>query len=386
MRSRGEGRLAVLVLLSAAGLLGQEAPLPSGSVSINLTKDTPVLAKSWTLGPSSVTARGAAMVLDLHMSLTLQNVGQNRIHGVTLRVVAQEVVGGGKGSVTYPGLDIGPGEVFPARIDMQLVRPTQLAGGPLVQVDLDGVLYQDLSFYGPDRLHSRRFLTARELEAQRDRAYFKKVFAQGGKQGLQQAILGSIARQSEISKSGPLNVYVMPRSAAVTSAALPAEHPEQFAFLQFPGAPVELIQGSAQLSGNQARMPRIEVRNQSTRPVKYVELGWILSDQTGRQATAASLPSVDPNLDLPPGKTALVLGDTALKLYAGNNQPVSVKKMTGYISQVEFADGKMWVPSRENLQDPALLKVVPPSAEEQRLADIYLKKGIDGLIAELGKF
>ena len=58
--------------------------------------------------------------------------------------------------MTIPSLNIGPGEVFPVRIDMQLVRPTQTAGGPLVGVDLDGVLFQDLSFYGPDRLNSRR--------------------------------------------------------------------------------------------------------------------------------------------------------------------------------------------------------------------------------------
>jgi hypothetical protein len=33
-----------------------------------------------------------------------------------------------------------------------------------------------------------------------------------------------------------------------------------------------------------------------------------------------------------------------------------------------------------------LLKVLPPSAEEQRLTDIYRKRGIDGLAAELSKF
>ena len=80
------------------------------------------------------------------MSLTLRNTSRDRIHGVTLRVVAQEVTLGGKGSVTYPSLNVGPGEAFPVRIDMQLMRPSQVAGGPLVQVDLDGVLFQDLSF------------------------------------------------------------------------------------------------------------------------------------------------------------------------------------------------------------------------------------------------
>jgi len=48
---------------------------------------------------------------------------------------------------------------------MQLVRPTQTAAGPLVEVNLDGVLFQDLSFYGDDRLNSRRTMTAWEMEA-----------------------------------------------------------------------------------------------------------------------------------------------------------------------------------------------------------------------------
>jgi hypothetical protein len=377
--------LPVLALLSAAGLAAQEAPLASNSVSINLSKESPLAVMQWSSGQSRVTARGAAMVLDLHMALTLQNISQRRIHGVTLRVVAQEVTMGGKGSVTYPSLNIGPGDVFPARIEMQLVRPTQFAGGPLVQVDLDGVLYDDLSFYGPDRLHSRRLLTARALEAQRDRDHLKHVYAQGSRKALQDEILRTIARQAEYSKSAPLNVHVVPRGAMVTSAALPAEHPAEFAFLRFPDAPVEPVTGSAQLSANEVRMPRIEVVNRSPKPVKYVELGWILSDQTGRLATAASLPSGNPDLYLPPGKTALVLGDTALKLYSAQNQPVNVQRMTAFISQVEFADGKMWVPSRDNLQNPTLQRVVAPSAEEQRLVNIYLKKGLDGLIEELKK-
>ncbi len=373
-------------LVSAAGLFAQEAPLPSGSISINLSKDAPVAVKAWTSDQSSVTARGSAMVLDLHMSLTLQNIGPNRIRGVTLRVVAQEVTLGGRGSVTYPSLNIGPGEVFPVRIDMQLVRPTQFAGGPLVQVDLDGVLYEDLGFYGPDRLHSRRFLMARELEAQRDREHFKRVLAQGGRKSLQEEILGSIARQAEMARSSPLNVKVVRSTSAVTSAALPLQQTAQFAFLQFPDAPVAPVEGSAQVAANEARMPRIEVINNSNKPVKYVELGWVLSDATGRQSTAAALPSVDPDLYLPPGKTARVLSDSALRLFGSNNRPVNVQKMTGYISQVEFADGEMWVPNRENLKNAVLRQVVGPSAEEQRLAMVYSKRGLDGLIEDLKKF
>ena len=41
--------------------------------------------------------------------------------------------------------------------------------------------------------------------------------------------------------------------------------------------------------------------------------------------------------------------------------------MVGFVNQVEFADGKIWVPNRQNLDNALLLKVLPPSAEEQRL-------------------
>src|ERR1041384_1875086 len=125
MRSSRHIRLAA-AMACASGLWAQEGPLPSGSVTFNLPKDSPVAVISSTTGESRATMRGAAMVLDLHMALTLRNGGSGRIHGITLRVVSQEVAMGGKGSVTIPSLNIAPGEVFPIRIDMQLVRPTQI--------------------------------------------------------------------------------------------------------------------------------------------------------------------------------------------------------------------------------------------------------------------
>jgi hypothetical protein len=60
--------------------------------------------------------------------------------------------------------------------------------------------------------------------------------------------------------------------------------------------------------------------------------------------------------------------------------------MEGFVSQVEFADGKVWVPNRQSLENAALLRVLAPSAEEQRLADLYRKKGLQPLVDELKKF
>ncbi len=373
---------AAIVFLGAASLTAQDAAIPQGAVNINLPDNSPLELKSFTMADSRATARGAALALDLHMAASLRNKGSNRIHGVTLRVVAQEVTLGGKGSVTYPSLNVGPGETFQVRIDMQLMRPSQVTGAPLVQVDLDGVLFQDLTFFGPDRLNSRRTMTACEMEAQRDREHFKRVLAQSGKAGLQREILESMARQSEISQ---LTVSVKRTGRAVTSAATGPEHDAEFAFLQFPDSPVEPMNGSARISGNEARTPRIEVRNKSNRPVKYVEMGWIVSDPAGKQYMAGSLPSADSDVLLPPGHSARLLQETTLN-FSAKGQPVNVQKMVGFVNQVEFADGKIWVPNRQNLDNALLLKVLPPSAEEQRLTDIYRRGGPDALAAELGKF
>jgi hypothetical protein len=375
-------RLAVLVVACAAGLCAQDTPLdPYNSVKINLPPDSPLTLISADLGESHASARGSAVVLDLNMALKLRNSSPNHVRGVTLLVTAQEVTPGGKASVCVPSIDVPPGENFPVRINLRLLRPGQMSGGPLVQVTLDGVLFQDFSFYGPNRLDSRRTMTAWEMEAQRDRRYFKSILASRGEKGLREEMLASLARQAERPR---MDVQVRRGGRAVTSAALP-EHREQFAFLHFPDAPVEPLSGWAEIAGNEAREPHIQVRNRSARPVRYVEIGWIVTDRQGKRYMAASVPNADSELFLPPGKQAKVLQDTSLR-FTKDRAAVPIAKMTGFVSQVEFADGKVWIPNRESLASSQLLGILPPSPEEQRLTDLYRKKGIKALVAELNKF
>ena len=385
MRSDSQLRLFALGLLSASALLGQNSALDSrDAVKVNIPQDSPVNFVSMSMGDESrATARGAALLLDLHMTLELRNSSPNRIHGVVLRVVSQEVAAGGKASVAVPSLNIKPGDAFPVRIDLQLMRPTQVAAsGPLVQVDLDGVLFQDFSFYGQDKLNSKRLLTVWETEAQRDREYFKRVLAKSGSEGLRKEVVASLARQAE---QPQLDVRVV-RRRAVSAAAVPApERTAEFAFVKFKDAPVVPLDGSAEISGSEARAPRIQVQNRSPQTVKYVEMAWMVSDARGQQYMAASLPASDSELYLPPGKTARLVQDTELS-FTRRSQPVTIDKMTGFVSQVEFADGKVWVPNRQNLESAELLNIVAPSAEEQRLTDLYRRKGLAALIAELQKF
>jgi len=304
---------------------------------------------------------------------------------VTLLVLAQEVAPFGKASVALPFLNVEPGQSFTMPVAMQLMRPGRATGGQLVQVDLDGVLFKNLNFYGKNRLDSRRALTAYEMEAQRDRQYFKQVLAAGGQQGLQREVLMSLARQAERPR---LNVAVRPSGGrAVASAVVSgAEHLAKFAFLQFPDSPVEPIQGSAQISGNEARTPDIEIRNKSGKAVKYVEIGWIVRDPKGSEFMAASVPASGPELYLPPGQTARVLQNSSLRFTRNAGEPVAISGMTGFVSQVEFDNGKIWVPDRKSLANLQLLRVLAPSTEEQRLTDLYKTKGPKVLIEELNKF
>lgn len=375
-------KLAILFVAAAAVLGAQEAPLdPYNSVKINLPADSPLTLISADLGESHANMRGSAVVLDLNMALKLRNSSPNRVRGVTLLVAAQEVTPGGKASVSVPSIDVAPGGNFPVRINLRLLRPGQMGGGPLVQVSLDGVLFQDYSFYGPNRLDSRRSMIAWEMEAQRDRKYFKSILAGRGAKGLQEEMLASLNRQAERPR---LDVQVSRGGRAVSAAGAP-DRREKFAFLHFPDAPVEPLEGYAQIAGNEAREPRIEVRNRSTKPVRYVEIGWIVTDRKGRQFMAASVPASGPELYLPPGKQGSLSQDAALR-FKDRGESVAIAGMQGFVSQVEFTDGKVWIPDRQSIADAKLTGILAPSPEEQRLTDLYRKKGIKALVEELGKF
>jgi hypothetical protein len=251
-----------------------------------------------------------------------------------------------------------------------------------VQISLDGVLFEDLSFYGPNRLDSKRAMTAWEMEAQRDRRYFKSVLRQFGPQGLKQAALDSLARQSARPR---LDVRVA-RGRAVSSAAEPAGREARFAFLQFPDSPIEPQEGVATIAGNEARAPRISVVNRSDRPVRYFEIGWIVRDRSGNQFWAASVPGSEPDRPLAPGATARILQQTSLQFSRPAGAPLAIEGMTGFVSQVEFSDGRIWIPDRASLQNASLLSIMAPSPEEQRLTDLYRNKGLEALVEELRKF
>jgi hypothetical protein len=335
---------------------------------IDFPKDSPVSLLSADFGNSNATARGAS-VIEVNAALSLRNSGQRRIRSMTLMVSAPDAAG--RGSVSVPTLDAGPGETFSIHIGTRLIRPLA-SGNPAVEVTLDGVLFDDLSFYGPDMLHSQRTMTMWELEAQRDRKYFKGLLETAGGEGLRKEMLASLARQGDRSQPG----VQMVRSRATN---IDAEPEAQFAFLEIPESPVTASRGMARIGSSLAGAPRFEVKNRSPRPVQHLEIGWIVKDQQGREFLAASMPA---DMKLAPNQSGQVTQDAALRF----DRPVAIQSMSGFVSSVEFTDGSQWIPSRGDLDQLRLRQVVAPSPEEQRLSQIYNKKGLQALIEELKKF
>ncbi|MEO8129296.1 MAG: hypothetical protein ABI822_19495, partial [Bryobacteraceae bacterium] len=310
---------------------------PQSTMDITFPEDSPVSVVSAHWGDSNASARGGAILLDLHTSLSLRNSSQRRLRGITLLVKAQDVTPGGKASVSVPSLNVAPGETFPIRIDLRLLRPLQGGNGAMVKVELDGVLFEDLTFFGPNTLNSRRSMIVWELEARRDRQYFKQVLERSGADQLRKAMLESLSHQSD---RGAMDARV---AHAGRSTVTGAERSVQFAFLEMPNAPVEIAGGKVTLSGDEVHSPRINLQNVSDRPIRGMEVGWLLKDANGKQFVAGSMPL---EVTLAPRQTTTVVQENTFKFSQPNGQPISVSSMTGFVNSVEFSDGRLWIPER----------------------------------------
>ena len=375
----------LLAVLLAASAFGQETVLdPASSFKINFPQDSPVTLVSFDLGGSKATVRGGAMALDLNSGLLLRNSSGKRIRGVTLLVLAQDFSPGGRGSVAVPAVDVAPGENFPVRIDLRMLRPLAAGNGPLVQVLLDGVLFEDLSFFGENRLNSRRSLTVWELEARRDRKHFQQLLEARGAEALQRELVASVGRLQErprldvqISRRGRL-----PRPAGAPATVYEPEHAVQFSFLRLPDAPIELTGGAAKVAGNEAKAPSIDIVNKQSKAIRHLELGWVVGTRDGAEFLAGTLPA---DVQLAANGKTTVLDEAALRLTSRTGSRVVIDNLVGFAHSVEFADGQLWIPSRAALEDPRLARLLPPSPEEQRLVELYRKSGLKALLADLRK-
>ena len=374
------------------GLLGALMPGPAraatdpssgGWLAVEFPHDSPVLPVSFSLAepvPTTASIRGASLVVDLHATLLLRNTGTKPLSGMTLLVQAPDLTLSASGSVTIPSLHALPGEVFPVRVDMQLLRPLNLGRtkGAMMQLSLDCALFSDLSAYGPDRLHSRRTLIVYELEARRDRRYLATLLESGRLSELREELNFGL---QDLNPS-QLGLELLRRAGAPRGR----EQPVSVGAVAFPSSPIQALGGNAQIFGNEVRDSRLDVQNISARSVKDFEVGWIIRDERGRNFIAGSVPSA---MQLAPVERASVTQPGTLRFSHPSGMPMAVDALLAFVHDVEFSDGKLWIPSRVDItqatSDPILRRALASSPEQQRLADIYRHKGMGGLQDELKK-
>ena len=349
-------------------------------LGVDFPRDSPVGLVSFSLGELKTAVRGTSLALNLHTSVTLRNSSNKVVRGLTLSVEAQDLTPSGKASVTVPSLNVAPGEIFPVRLDLELLRPydTVKNNGPLIQVTLDGVLFQDLSFFGPNKLNSKRNLTVYELEARRDRLYFDRLLETGNLAQLKEEMNFGLP-EVQVPQLG-MELLRNPHSLSH------GEHPVSVSFVSFPDAPVQMIRGAAKVYQNEVRAPQVDFRNQTNHTVKSIEMGWILRDDRGRDFIAGSVPA---EVKIGPVQQASMTDKSVLRFSHPSGRPMLIDGVTTFINNVEFTDGRVWISSRTDISrsdlDATLKHAIATSPEQQRLSEIYRKRGMSGLQNELKK-
>ena len=362
-------------LLLRAPALAQE---PGGRwLNVEFPRDSPVLLVSFS-GSTPAHVHGMSMAIDVHASLLLRNTGNKVISGLTLRVEAQDLTPSGKGSVTLPSLNIRPGEVFPVRADLEVLRPFNApkSDGAMVQVSLDCALFSDLTAYGPDKLGSRRALIVYELQARRDRQYLAALLQQGRFTQIREEL--NFGLQDFSPQQFALELVRDPRPS------MDRDHAMSIDAVSFPSAPVQTIGGAAHVVRNEVRSPQIEIKNGTQRAVSSLDMGWIIRDERGQDFVAGSTAAA---VRLGPVSAEKVSETSTLRFSRPQGPPMLIEALMAFVNDVEFADGSVWIPTRRDIDaatnDPILRRALATSPERERLADIYRKKGLSGLADEL---
>jgi hypothetical protein len=376
------GNKYALALIALAACLPLRAADPSTMpwLNVEFPRDSPVGVVSFSLGDSTASVRGISLALGLHTSLTLRNSSNKHLRGLTLLVEAQDLTPSGRASVTVPSLDVPPGEVFPVRVDLELLRPfnTSRTGGALVQVSLDCVLFDDLSSYGPDKIRSRHNLMVYEIEARRDRDYFRRLIETGQLAKLQRELNFGLPDMRAPELGFELLTDV--RDTRAQGRAVPVS------VVPFPDAPAIVMNGAATVYSNEVVVPQLDLRNRTKKTLETIEIGWIFRDNNGHGYIAGSLPA---NVQMGPVERTTISRPAVLRFSHPSGHAMVVEGLSAFVSNVQFSDGGVWVPSRTDIAnaniEPDLKRAIASSPEQQRLVQIYKRRGIDALAAELKK-
>lgn len=364
-------RLLTLSLVAAAALAQDSAP---NGIQVDIPADVPLTLVNTGNGGLNTSARGGAIVIDLATSIHFRNTGRVRLKAIALQVSSVGLAPGGRASVSVPSLDVDPGQEFPVRLDVRLLQPNANGTKAKVLVQVDGVLFEDLNFLGPNRLSSKRQLTAWELEARRDRQNLKALYNRSGEDGIRRTLLSVLSREN----SRPKLDVKLARSAATLNNPRGID----IAFLDDRESPVEAIRGKVLGEGNQLRIPEVVLNNRADKDIRWVEMLLLVKDSEGREYSAGVLPTT---LSIKAKSLGTLQPTVGIELSSLKGLPINVQSVTGLVQQVEYANGDLWLAPSRMRETDRLRAVLPPSLEEQRLADLYRRKGFAAVLDVLQK-
>ena len=360
---------------------------PERAVRVGIAPDVPLSLVSKDLSGTSIEVRGAVMIIDLKCRLEVRNQSGRFLRGVVVGVMTDEHAPGGKASVAVPSLNVPPDGVTQLDVELKLVRPFPPNSSHAVNLDVDGALFTSLTFRGPNEFDSRRKLLVWEMEAERDRKHFKSLLASGGSEQLEAAMRASVRRRQQRPR---LEAALRQQLRKLIAPARPLARREQRIEVSrhdLSGSPLEIVSGSAMVAGARVSAPEIRVKNRSQKPVRSFELGWLVSDRNGTNYTAGLMPSPKDQSRLAPGAEASTRSNRQFVFnLRASAADFAISGMSGYVRNVEFVDGSVWIPTRGDLETSPLGSAVAVSVEEERLSRLYGSRGVTALITELAKF
>ena len=383
MRNRRSILWLAALTLAVGPLPGQTPDWQDPARAIGVrAEESPLAVASRDCSASEIRPRGGAVVIDLNCRLELRNDSKKAIRGAALAVSTLPSAGtssaGGRASVFAPSLNVAPGDAFPIEVRVRLVRPLPgQAAGPLAEIAVDGALFTDLAFAGVDKTGSSERLTRYEAAARRDRSRLQALLAKAGKEGLRGEMLATLERRA---RRPTLEARLSGGSGRTVVASAETRNRVALALVNLEQAPLRLLAGEGQ-GGAVSDAPGLQIRNLSGKQVRAFEFAWLVSDESGRRERAAAVPFS--GLSIAPGAEAEVRSGRRYKLRRRTGGTFQPSAMSGYLRSVEFTDGSRWSASHAELAAAALLQFEPVTPEELRLAAIYRREGVDGLVREL---
>ncbi len=372
---------ALLLAALAAAWAPQPAHAEIPQVAVAVPHGVPLEIAASEFSDSEFEMRGGVLVIHLAGTVRFRHQGTDPVRAIALRVAAGAATLGGRATVTVPSLHVARDEHFEVPLNLRLVRPLPLGRGPAVQVETDAVLFASLAAAGPDQLDSIRKLTVLEMEARRDRGHFLALWQRGGKAALTAAMQASLRRQAarprvevQLAGQGPATAVVGPPSREL-----------EIALVAQPDAPLILESGSAHVRGLVSDAPRFLLRSRAARAVRHFDIGWLVRGSDGALYSIGSAPVANPpgGVGRQPQETAGE-GKYLIRPQSGRGE-TGIDAMLAYLRSAQLDDGTVWVPSRAALEASRIDEVVPVSAEERRLSELYRERGANAIARELLK-